>query len=144
MNKILTLLLPMCCLLAACPSTLSVSSITACSPSPPANACPAERDKIKILVTPADVFVAPPIVCTNKSGTVTATVTVANKVKDPDKVLVAVVPMNSSDRWMSASRIGPGDMVINVSNSTIVGTQYEYVVMTSTGKCRDPKIHVDQ
>lgn len=149
MNKTLTLLLPLCGLLTACSSmTPSGSSVvTDCPPSPPASDCPRgheDRGRINIEVTPSQVRVSPPIVCADKGGKVEATVRVARGVPNPESVLVATVPKDSTDRWIGASRTGPGTMEIDVPDSTIVGMQYEYVVMTSTGKCRDPRIHVDQ
>jgi hypothetical protein len=83
-------------------------------------------------------------VCTDKGGTVTATVKIANGVPDPDNVEVVMVQKDADDGWILNSRTGPGDILIDVPSSTVVGTHYGYFVITSTGKCLDPMIHVDR
>lgn len=134
--------------MASCaPQQPSIANVSNCPQSPPAAACPpglADRDKIKIQVTPSQVIVSPPIVCTERGGTVTATVMIANGVPDPDTVDVAVVPKDADDGWILNSRTGPGDMLINVPRSAIVDKHYGYLVIASNGKCRDPRIHVDK
>lgn len=148
MNKNLSLMLPLCVVMASCaPQQPSTSFILNCPSGPAANVCPPgnqNRDKVKIQVTPSQVQVAPPIVCTDKGGTVTATVKIANGVPDPDNVEVVMVQKDADDGWILNSRTGPGDILIDVPSSTVVGTHYGYFVITSTGKCLDPMIHVDR
>lgn len=146
MNKILTLMLAFCAMMAACaPSAPTMSSIPNCPSGPPANACPPgnqDRDKIKIHVTPAKVNVTPPIVCAARGATIKATITAAANVPTPFQV--ATVPKDAAHGWVLNLGTGPGTMDIKVPDAAVVGTHYGYFVMTSTGKCVDPRIHVDK
>ncbi|MGI9221945.1 MAG: hypothetical protein ACR2QS_13015 [Woeseiaceae bacterium] len=145
MNKTLTLMLTLIVMTSACAPTPRVAVIPNCSAGPVASACPpglADRDKIKIHVTPANVVITPPMVCTERGGTVTATITKAGSV--PNDVVVAMIPKNATNGWILSSRKGPGTMPIAVPAATEIRDDYGYFVMTSTGQCVDPIIHVDK
>lgn len=146
MNKTLTLLVPLCCMLAACSSTpRSAAFIPNCPSGPAADVCPPgqeNRNKIKIHVTRDKVKTTPPVVCAARGTTVTATVTKGANV--PDGVLVATVPKDGADGWILNSGTAPGTIQIYVPETVGVDTYRDYFVMTSTGKCEDPKIHVDK
>lgn len=146
MKKTLLVLAPLCCLLAACASTTpSASFIPNCPAGPTADTCPqgpdgrpvpSKRNQIKIVVSADDIKVQPPIVCTSPGDTITVTV-----VGIPTNARVATVPKDGADGWILSSRTGDGTMSIEVPD--VPDGDYSYFAMTSTGKCQDPKIHVD-
>lgn len=147
MNKTLTLLLPICWLLAACAAKPpSGSVISNCPPGQTARVCPQgpdghpdpdKRNKIRIVVSAAGVDVKPHVVCAHAGTTITATV-----VGVPTNAKVATVPKDGDDGWILSMRTGEGTMSIDVPPSTPDG-YYGYSAISSTGKCQDPKIHVD-
>lgn len=156
MNKTLTLLPPLCCLLAACPATPkagpagppSESVIPNCPPGETANRCPSlpdgtpipsKRNKIKIVVSAHDVKAQPPVVCTSAGEEITVTVV---GIPTDEDVIAATVPKDGEHGWILSMRTGDGTMSIQVPASTDEG-DYGYFAMTSSGKCQDPKIHVD-
>ena len=144
MNRTLIVLVPLCCLLAACNSTPPNASFVLNCRSEPTDVCPPgldKRNKIKIHVTPAGVMATPPVVCATKGTTVTATVTKAESV--PDGVLVATVPKDGEDGWVLGADNAPGQILIEVPATTDLD-DYGYFVLASTGKCLDPIIRVDR
>jgi len=152
MKKTLTLLLPLCCLLAACPTTPkseleSESVILDCPAGPTPDVCPPgleDRNKVTIRVTPGNIQVTPPVVCAASGTTIEATIEVANGVPEIDKVVVATVPKNAANGWILSQGTGDGNIFdINVPESTEIDF-YGYFAMASTGKCLDPMIHVDR
>ncbi len=146
MNKALTILVPLCFLLAACPSTpRSAAFIPNCPSAPGVDVCPSgldERNKIKIHVTRKGVNTTPRVVCAARGTTITATLTKAESV--PDGVLVTTVPKDGADGWVLSTGTVPGTLKIEVPETIGVDTYRDYFVMTSTGKCEDPMIYVDR
>ena len=163
MNKKFIFLLPLCCLLAACPATPpspiaapppdpkmppSASLIPNCPPGQMDRTCPSlpdatpdpdKRNKIKIVVSAAGVKAKPSVVCTSSGDTIDVTV-----VGIPDHAKVATVPKDAADGWILNSRTGDGTMSIVVPDEDNVPEgDYEYFAFSSTGKCVDPVIRVD-
>ena len=124
MNKILTFILPLCAVLAACDSQKQATDvdrearagdkgatafIPGCPSGPTATECPPgleKRNKIKIQVTPSGINVAPPMVCAERGTMIMATVEVAESITGD--VLVATVPKNGGRRrwprgWLNRS-----------------------------------------
>jgi hypothetical protein len=149
MNKTLTLLLPLCCLLAACPTAPpSDSVILDCPAGPSADVCPPgleNRNKVTIRVTPGNIQVTPPVVCADAGGTIEASIEVANGVPNPDEVVVSTVPKNAVNGWILSQGIGDGNTFdIHVPDlKSIKKGQYGYFAMSSTGQCVDPIFHVN-
>jgi hypothetical protein len=139
MNKTLISLLPLCCLLAACAADTPRSAfIENCPEEPPADRCMGERNKIKIIVSARDVRVQPTTVCTSPGETIAVDV-----VGIPAHASVATVPKDGVDGWILKSRMGDGAMSIMVPQETPYG-DYPYFALSSTGKCVDPMIRVEQ
>ena len=140
MNKILIPLLPLCCLLAACAAETPRSAfIENCPEGPPADRCLGERNKIKIVVSAAGVMVQPTIVCSGPAESIAVDV-----VGIPAHAKVATVPKDGADGWILSSRTGEGTMSILVPDEEDVPEgDYGYFAFSSTGKCVDPVIRVD-
>lgn len=137
MNKKLILLLPLCCVLAACAGKPRSAFIENCPEGPPADECLGDRNKVKIVVSARDVKVQPTIVCTSPGDTIAVDV-----VGIPANAKVATVPKDSDDGWILSSRTGDGAMSIEVPD--VPYKDYPYFAMASTGKCVDPMIRVEQ
>jgi hypothetical protein len=148
MNKSLTLLFPLCCLLAACPSTPPAKSARLdCPDGPAADICPPGleyRNKVTIRVTPGNIQVTPPVVCADRGGTIEATIEIANGVPDEDEVVVATVPKNAVNGWILSQGTGDGNTFEIKVPGSIDYDFYGYYAMASTGKCLDPMIRVDR
>jgi len=150
MNKKLIFVIPLSALVMACATPQStptpLSQIMNCKAGPVANACPpglADRNKVKINVTPGNVTVTPPVVCAEHGTDITVTITKAAAVPDP--LIVVTVPKNASDGWIvNSNGTGSTTMTIGVPAATTVDEMYGYFVVTNNGKCLDPKIHVDK
>ena len=163
MNKTLISLLPLCWVLAGCSETPrsataipssapvappSASVIPNCPPRDTDRACPSlpnglpdpsKRNKIKIVVSAVDVKAKPSVVCTSSGDTIVVTV-----VGIPDHAKVATVPKDGADGWILSSRTGEGTMSILVPDEEDVPEgDYGYFAFSSTGKCVDPVIRVD-
>jgi len=148
MNKTLTLLLPLFCLLAACPTTTTDRSVKlVCPDGPTADTCPPGleyRNKVTIRVTPGNIQVTPPVVCADPGGTIEATIEVANGVPDKDEVVVATVPKNAVNGWILGQGTGDGNTFHIKVPGSVDDDFYGYFAMASTGKCLDPMIRVDR
>ena len=147
MKKTPTFLLPIFCLLAACPTTPEYkAAILDCPAGPSADVCPPGleyRNKVTIRVTPGNIQVTPPVVCADPGGTLEATIQVANGVPDKDQVVVATVPKNAVNGWILSQGIGDGNTFDIELPGSIAEAFYGYFAMASTGKWLDTMIHVD-
>jgi hypothetical protein len=148
MKKTIIPLVPLCCLLVACASDKQVvPAYMNCPQGPVERECPtlpngtpdpAKRNKIQLVVSAKGIEPRPAVVCAKPNTTITVTV-----VGIPgDATRVATVPKDDADKWILSSRTGNGVMSIKVPDGTSEAF-YEYLAMTSTGKCVDPMIHVD-
>ena len=145
MNRAIIVLVPLCSFLAACEATPPPKAVTLdCPTGPVAEVCPPgldKRNKIKIMITPAGTQVTPPVVCASPATTITATVEAAASV--PADFTVITVPKDAANDWIFSSRQGVGTMMIDVPAETVEERDYGYFVMTTTGQCLDPMIHVN-
>lgn len=145
MNKAIIVLAPLYFFLAACEATPPAEPVTLnCPTGPVAEVCPPgldKRNKITIKINPAGIQVTPPVVCASPATTITATVEAAASV--PADFTVTTVPKDAANHWIFSSREGVGTMTIDVPSVTVKDRDYGYFVMTSTGKCLDPMIHVN-
>jgi hypothetical protein len=141
MNKTIFVLVPLCCLLAACaskaPSASSASFIPNCPEVPTNRPCPSQRNEIRLVVSAVGVDPRPSVVCADKGATIEVTV-----VGIPANAVVATVPKDADDGWILSAITGEGTMSIVVPEDTPDG-KYGYFAMASTGKCVDPIIHVN-
>jgi hypothetical protein len=110
-----------------------------CPSLPDGTPIPGKRNKITIVVSAQDVKAQPPVVCTSAGERIDVTVVGIPAGVD---VKAATVPKDGEHGWILSMRTGDGPMSIDVPLSTTKG-YYGYFAMTSSGKCQDPKIHVD-
>ena len=144
MNKTIFVLVPLCCLLAACaskappaPPAPSASFIPNCPEVPTARPCPGQRNEIRLVVSAVGIDPRPSVVCADKGATIEVTV-----VGIPANAVVATVPKDADNGWILSAITGEGKTSIVVPEDTPDG-KYGYFAIASTGKCVDPIIHVN-
>lgn len=140
MNKTIFVLVPLCCLLAACAANdqpaPSASFIPNC-PEVPDRPCPGPSNTIRLVVSAAGIDPRPSRVCVDAGATIEVDV-----VGIPANAVVATIPKDADYGWILNARTGQGTMSIVVPGGTPTG-DYGYFAMSSTGKCVDPIIHVN-
>jgi hypothetical protein len=147
MKKTIIMLVPVCCLLAACaPEKEAMLHPENCPSGPADRNCPklpdgtpdpAHLSKVRLVVSAAGINPQPPAVCTNAGDVIKVTV-----VGIPDTAIITTAPKDDVNAWILSSRTGVGDMSIKVPDATPTG-DYEYLAITTTGKCVDPIFHVN-
>lgn len=133
-------------LIAACADTSKTVATTQsavienCDTQPPA-ACVSGNDNnsLQVNLKAAKLIAVPPTICAHAG----ATIEIELMQPRGTEIMVFAVPKDASDNWLlESNESDPGKIEITVPASTSVG-DYDYLLITSDGRCLDPRIHID-
>ena len=162
MKKSALCLIPIACLFAACGQNQQIPDdpingdieIPDCEPLEIDKFCtnniPGEpglgpsNPKVNINVTPPGIVVAPKFVCAMQGSTIEFRVNgPAGGPHEVEAGDVSVIPKKTTSPWLTGTNFpDKGLITITVPDSVPHGSEPEYYIVTNSGHCLDPRIHV--
>ena len=135
-------------LVTACGSEFQIATIDGCTtPRPVSSVAANPKNKVKLNLQAANLQANPPTVCSRPGDTIEVTIKQPVGNPTPPTVSVYIVPKKSANGWMLASNtLNPELIEITVptdASTTDDNGNYEYLIITSDGRCVDPRIHLD-
>ena len=145
MNKKTLFVLPLSLLAIACaPRDMEITDnidIPNCDEIVIVGPCTGPRDNptVTINVSAKSIVAAPPNVCAAEGEDIVFTIVPPNT----ETKTVAVIPKNPLHIWLIGTNFPDGGEIIIPVPDTLPEDDYNYTIITSDGKCLDPRIHVN-
>ena len=145
MNKKTLLVLPLSLLAIACVHRdvdITDIVIPGCEIEVIVGPCNGPKDdpKVTINVAAKSLVAAPPNVCAGPGEDIEFNIVPASA----EASTVAVIPKNPLHTWLIGTNFpDEGEIIIHVPHTIPIGQVANYTIITSDGKCLDPRIHIN-
>lgn len=104
-----------------------------------ATQCGGDKNNPVVVIDTVNLTFNPPIICSKKQKIIRFEL---NPPPEDKEGTAAIIPKNFSDAWLTGTNVPNKDRIrIKVPNWVSEKT-YEYMFVTSTGKCVDPRVEV--
>ena len=126
-------------LTVGCTATMQQALVDNCDTAPPVPCIVGgDKNKVTMNVNAAKLGVHPATVCSSPGDTIVVTVKPTNT-----PVTVVTVPKDATNGWILETNVAdPNVIEISVPANASTG-DYDYLFITSEGKCYDPRIRID-